>query len=128
MAQAHISGQQGEAMAQKYLLEHGYAILETNWKCGKNEADIIAYHEGVIVFVEVKTRAFGGLASPEEAVDRKKRQIYIKLANAYVLANQREEEVRFDIIAIELGPQGYEIRHIPDAFNAIGQTWSPRNN
>lgn len=108
-------------MACRYLKEHHYAILETNWRKGRHEADIIAYMEGVIVFVEVKTRSSREYGDPESFVDRAKQRSYLFLANAYVMENDRDEEVRFDIIAVTITEQGTEIEHIPNAFNAVGQ-------
>ncbi|MBQ6046360.1 MAG: YraN family protein [Bacteroidales bacterium] len=120
MAEHNITGAQGETMARQYLQEKGYAIVATNWRVGKMEVDIIARLEQLLVFVEVKTRHLSPFGSPEEAVDRRKRQMYVKAANSYVLQHQCEEEVRFDIIAITLSDNGYDIRHYPDAFNAVG--------
>ena len=113
-------GNIGEAMAQRYLIEQGYAILHTNWRKGRHEADIIAYKEGLIVFVEVKTRSSLEYGNPEDFVNRDKQRIYVRLANAYVLEHRRTEEVRFDIIAIENSEDSVRIRHIPGAFSAVG--------
>ena len=110
---------EGEQLAREYLIKNGYAILETNWRRGKNEADIIAYMEGVIVFVEVKTRSSVEHGQPEEFVDRYKQRAYIHLANSYVIEQQRDEEVRFDIIAIEMAGTEIKINHIENAFCAV---------
>lgn len=112
-------GKEGEALAQKFLLDNGYAILDTNWRVGKNEADIIAYKEGLLVFVEVKTRTDTLLAQPEDAVTRQKQKGYIRLANSYVLRNRRTEEVRFDIITVVIRSlDNVQITHIANAFSA----------
>lgn len=50
-----IIGNWGERVAKKYLENKGYTILETNWRNGHKEMDIIAYQK-VIIGVEVKTR------------------------------------------------------------------------
>lgn len=121
MARHNDTGSQGEALAQQYMVSQGYAILATNWKLGKLEADIIAYKEGLVVFVEVKTRSSLDYGDPEEFVSRAKQRGYIRMANAYMIQNDREEEVRFDIISIEMTPSSYRLDHIPDAFSAIGQ-------
>ena len=121
MARHNTTGNYGEQMACRYLKEHHYAILETNWRKGRHEADIIAYMEGVIVFVEVKTRSGREYGDPESFVDRAKQRSYIFLANSYVMEKGLDEEVRFDIIAITVTQQGTEIEHIPNAFSAVGQ-------
>lgn len=119
MVRTENIGKEGEQLAREYLIKNGYAILETNWRRGKNEADIIAYMEGVIVFVEVKTRSSVEHGQPEEFVDRYKQRAYIHLANSYVIEQQRDEEVRFDIIAIEMAGTEIKINHIENAFCAI---------
>lgn len=119
MAEHNVTGRRGEDLAAAYLVEHGYAILERNWKCGRYEADIIAYREGLIVFVEVKTRSSLAHGDPEEFVDKAKQRGYIRMANRYVIEREREEEVRFDIIAVELTPTSYRVNHLADAFSAV---------
>ena len=93
MAEHNDTGMQGEALARRHLEEQGFAIMETNWRRGKYEVDIIAYREGLIVFAEVKTRNSTDYGNPEEFVDRKKQKAYIRLADAYVTKHRREEEV-----------------------------------
>ena len=96
MAEHNDTGMQGEALACRHLEEQGFAIMETNWRRGKYEVDIIAYKEGLIVFAEVKTRHRTDYGNPEEFVDHKKQKAYIRLADAYVSRYRREEEVRCD--------------------------------
>lgn len=121
MAKHNETGLIGEAAARNYLIEHGYAILETNWRRGRNEVDIIAYMEGLLVFVEVKTRTSTMVALPEDAVDHRKQRSYISMADSYVVQNQRSEEVRFDIITVVVKAlDNVEVTHIPNAFTTIG--------
>ena len=119
MAWNNDIGKVGEEIAKKHLEDNGYVILDTNWRMGKLEADIIAYKEGFIVFVEVKTRSSRQFGDPQEFVDYKKQRAYINLANTYVLTKSRSEEVRFDIMAIEVSSTGYRINHIENAFSAF---------
>ncbi|MBQ9639757.1 MAG: YraN family protein [Bacteroidales bacterium] len=120
MAAHNESGKFGEELARQYLLEQGYRVLETNWKYGRNEADIIAEKAGTVVFVEVKTRASTEYGEPELFVDRKKQRIYIALANHYVLANDLNCEVRFDIITVTTTPTGPRVDHFPRAYTTVG--------
>ena len=94
MAEHNDTGKRGEELARRHLEEQGFAIVETNWRRGKYEVDIIAYKEGLIVFAEVKTRSNLGFGNPEEFVDHEKQRAYVRMANAYVIKHQREEEVR----------------------------------
>lgn len=120
MAKHNELGEWGEQLAQNHLKEKGYAILETNWRLGKLEADIIAYKDGEIVFVEVKTRSSDRYGEPQEFVDMRKGRSYLKLANAYIQQHHRQETCRLDVIAILVKDSSYEINHIENAFSAIG--------
>lgn len=119
MAQHNDTGKVGEELARQFLVENGYAILETNWRLGKLEADIIAYKEGVVVFVEVKTRSSLDYGEPVEFVSRSKQRGYVKMANVYMSVRDRDEEARFDIIGVDTTGGGYRINHFPDAFRAL---------
>lgn len=118
MAKHNEIGKLGEAMALDYLKQNGYAILETNWRMGRLEADIIAYQEGVIVLVEVKTRSSQGFGAPENFVDVEKQKACVALANAYTRTHWRDEEVRFDIISVSFSGEQHELKHFVNAFSA----------
>ena len=54
-------GRFGEKQALKYLVNHGYTIVDYNYYSRYGELDIVARIDGIYVFVEVKTRTSGGL-------------------------------------------------------------------
>ena len=117
MAEHNRTGAQGEQLACRYLEEHGFEVVERNWRHGRHEIDIIAKRGLELVFVEVKTRSTDQHGEPEEAVKKGKRGRMIKAANAYVQATGADLRVRFDIVSIILHPSGKPyIHHIPDAF------------
>lgn len=117
MAQHNDIGKWGENLAYEYLVAHGYAITERNWRLGHYEIDLIAVKGNRIIFVEVKTRADKD-CDPTDAIDEKKIRRTVRSANAYVTTYALPHEVQFDIIAISGTPNDYELRHIPDAFYA----------
>jgi putative endonuclease len=110
------TGAQGENLAVDYLRNNGYVILDTNWRYGQNEIDIIAKHLTDLVFVEVKTRASNKYGEPEVAVTKAKQRTYQRLAEAYITIKKISMDIRFDIIAIVNKPGNTEIFHIKDAF------------
>ena len=116
MASSHELGQQGEDMAAVYLLQKGYAVLERNWRAGKEEIDIIAQTGGWLVFVEVKTRMSSCFGMPECSVTRIKQRRMIHAANHYIRFNRCSSEARFDIISIIMNESGPELSHIEGAF------------
>lgn len=130
MAEHNIVGKIGEEIACQIMRKKGFRIIETNWRFGHLEMDIIAANRKTIAFVEVKTRtsAFGD-KRPEEYVDQLKQRRMAAAANAYIKNNQIELKPRFDIIGIRINPETHEIveqTHLEDAFlppqRTIGQS------
>ncbi len=109
-------GKQGESLAVTFLEQNGYTILETNWRFGQSEADIICKKKGELVFVEVKTRGTDKFGYPERAVTKQKQRQYQFLAEGYIQKNKLTMDVRFDIISIVHHFPEPEIVHIKDAF------------
>lgn len=110
-------GVTGEDLACKYLIEQGYSILNRNFRYGSLEIDIVALKEDTLAFAEVKTRSFGSLVSPLEAVTRQKQRNIINAAAFYVKKYNCSQEVSFDIITVKLyAGRDPEIEHIPNAF------------
>lgn len=111
-------GREGEELACRYLLEHGYTITERNWRTRAGELDIIASSEGFTVFVEVKTRRGTAFGEPEEAVTTRKTRRIRALASEYLAGGAHPGGVRFDVISILLDGdcELVELRHITDAF------------
>ena len=116
MAEHNDFGKKGEVIASEYLKSKGYKILDTNWRWGKNELDLVARDGKTLVIVEVKTRHSNALGEPETAVNREKQRNLIRAANAYVHFRKITDEVRFDIISILILEDREQIHHIPDAF------------
>ena len=116
MAEHNELGKLGEELAVAFLQKEGYAILETNWTFQKAEIDIIAQKENILAVVEVKTRSNIEFGLPQDFVKPKKIQLLVKAVNEYVISNDLDVEVRFDIIAIFKEDKSYKIEHIVDAF------------
>lgn len=112
-------GKMGEQMTARYLTDKGYIILEHNYRRGHLEIDLIALDGDELVIVEVKSRAYDNILQPEAAVDHKKRQALIRLANEYVKSHNRKENVRFDIITVVSKEGGAEIKHLKNAYNVM---------
>ncbi len=116
MAKHNTLGNEGEDLAVRYLKEKGYEILDTNWRYGHLEIDIIARKEKIVIFAEVKTRSSEKWGRPEEFVHYKKRKRLVKAAEAYLIEKDLMSEMRFDIIAVILLPDYHKIKHIEEAF------------
>ena len=116
MAEHNELGKLGEEMAVEFLQKSGYEILETNWVFQKAEIDIIAKKQGTIAVVEVKTRSSDGFGLPQDFVNPKKIRLLVKAVNEYVISNDLNENVRFDIIAICKKKAEFDIEHLENAF------------
>ena len=69
------TGDIGEKAAEGFLKrEKGFKIRERNWRHGKDEIDLIATEDEILVFVEVKTRRAGGLVPGYYSVDKRKKR------------------------------------------------------
>ena len=126
MAEHNTIGQKGEQLAADLMKKKGYKILETNWRLGHLEMDIIAANRKEIVFVEVKTRTSEVAGAPEEAVDAQKRRFMITAGNAYMKYHQEKRKLRFDIIGILMNKSGEieQISHYENAFSPDQRTIS----
>ena len=116
MAEHNDLGKFGEELAVEFLQKNGYTILETNWVFQKAEIDIIAQKEKVLAIVEVKTRSSIEFGLPQDFVKPKKVQLLVKAVNEYLISNDLDANVRFDIIAVYKQENNYKIYHIEDAF------------
>ena len=118
MASHNELGKWGEHQAQRYLLLHGYHILDVDWHLGHRDLDIVAEKLGFIIFVEVKTRSKDQFMAPEEAVNKEKIRNLLTSANAYLNKYKIDKPCQFDIIAIVGNPENFHIEHHKDAFDA----------
>ena len=116
MATHNDLGNEGEQLAVDYLLKNGYEVLERNYRFQKAEVDIIAQKENILAVVEVKTRTSADFGNPEDFVKPKQIKLLVKAVDEYVVSNDLDIEVRFDIIAILHEKQNVTIKHIEDAF------------
>jgi len=111
-------GALGESLAADYLSDHGYRILERNWRWTRGELDLIAEKDGEIIFVEVKARRSHRYGTPQDAVTRAKQHKLINSAYAYLENSDRHHSPwRIDVVALDLRNDGQVKRldHIEDA-------------
>lgn len=116
MAEHNDLGKLGEELAVEYLQKDNYLILQTNWVFQKAEIDILAQKGDVLAVVEVKTRSSLDFGLPQDFVKPKKIQLLVKAVNEYIIQNDLDVEVRFDIVSIFKNKDIFEIEHLQDAF------------
>lgn len=114
-----VFGRWGEDAAAEYLTANGYTVLARNVHSAHGEIDIVASKDGLLVFVEVKTRSSHAFAYPEDSVTRRKQAYMLSAAEEYLQAHPESgESWQFDVIAVEGTPGGKaQIEHFE---NVIG--------
>jgi putative endonuclease len=127
-----VLGRDGEEAAARLLGKLGLRVIERNYSCRQGEVDLICRQGDTLVFVEVKTRAEGSLASGTDAVDRRKRSRIVKAASQYLSDKGKwDAPCRFDVVSVVRRGNELHAEHLPDAFQAEfdagrgGKGWQP---
>ncbi|MDA8596786.1 YraN family protein [Candidatus Pacebacteria bacterium] len=112
MSTKHV-GDQGEAIAAKYLSKQGFTVIETNYRKKWGELDIIAKQSGSVHFVEVKTHSYptkaellkrlsGDNYRPEELVHRFKLHQLERIIQTWLAERKWEGEWQLDVVAVRI--------------------------
>ena len=110
-------GQEGEQVAEAFLRQRGYRILEKNYRNTFGEIDLIAEEDGTLVFVEVKKRRKASLAPPEASVDFRKQHRLYRVALGYLSQRRAaDRRCRFDVVSI----CGEQVQLFQNAFEVSG--------
>jgi putative endonuclease len=94
----------GESIAAQYLIDHGYEILARNQRVSHAEIDLIARFDGILVFVEVKTRSTDTYGTAAESIAERKLVLIADAAVQYMQQAEQEIPWRIDVIAISGSP------------------------
>jgi putative endonuclease len=118
-------GRRGERAAARHLTRRGYRLLARNYATRQGEVDIVAFRDGVLAFVEVRSQTEPILVDPAATVTRAKQLRVIKAAQSYCTAHGLPREdvaLRFDVITVRFAKgRKAEVRHIEDAFGITGK-------
>ena len=113
------TGNIGEKFAASYLRKRGYRILERNYRTIFGEIDIVAKLAGIVVFVEVKTRATSSFGPPYLSITGLKKRHIIKNALFYLKAHRLMNALwRIDIVSVRLD-QAQRVENIELIENAV---------
>jgi len=110
-------GHWGEEVATAYLQKRGYEIVDKNARTPCGEIDLVARHDGITVFVEVKTRTSRRFGLPEEAITPRKQAHMLAAAEHY--AGEHEiDSWQVDVLAVEGAPGATpRIEHFENALS-----------
>jgi putative endonuclease len=97
-------GAAGEEQAASWYEDHGYHVVDRNWRCREGELDLVVRRRRELVFVEVKTRRTDRFGTPAEAVTPVKQRRLRALAGRYLEhTGVRPSSLRFDVVSILAG-------------------------
>ena len=114
-------GDSGENLAVFYLEKSGYKILYRNYTVRGGEIDIIAEKDGVIAFVEVKSRDLSAFESGVYAVTKRKRRLIIHTSQEYLFRIGSDCQPRYDVADVALSDgKPVKLRYFDNAFSADG--------
>ncbi|WP_027892432.1 YraN family protein [Calidithermus chliarophilus] len=106
-----MKGAWAEAVARKYLLAKGYALLGQNRRTPHGEIDLWMRQGEVYVAVEVKQRRDGRFGTPLEALTPQK---YERLwRSALYLLGRDDLPVRFEAVLVYGTPRCFRLEHLP---------------
>ncbi len=111
------TGEKWEAAAADYLEGQGVKITERNYRSRQGEIDLIGFHQGYVVFVEVKYRSTAEKGYASAAVNYRKQRQICRVADYYRYTHGLGDNVgvRYDVVAI----QGGDFQWIQNAFPHI---------
>lgn len=112
-------GKRGEEIAEKFLRNKGYDVIERNYRCSIGEIDIICINDNKLVFVEVRSRSTNNYGLPEESINfTKKKKIRAVALHFLQSQNRLIKEIQFDVIAIRFSKEGAieSLEHYENAF------------
>lgn len=117
MSAKQNAGNQGEKLAADYLRQRGYAIVTTNWRCSFGELDIVAQHQDVTVFVEVRARK--RIDDAFASITPVKRERLLRAIDMYIQTHLTDDaRWRVDVIAVSLAKMNAPtIVHARDALD-----------
>ena len=102
------TGAFGEEITVRYITDRGDEILDRNWRIREGEIDVISLStDGVIHFIEVKTRSSLAFGHPFEAITRDKAHRMQRLALGWLATHGCLGcEFTIDVVAVVIAADG----------------------
>ncbi len=124
-------GKLGEELAKRFLMKHGYSILEENYTKKYGEIDLIAQKYGITHFIEVKSIVSYETRQnvPRVTPNNVPRETYDPLSNVHpgklkrlsrviqvYLVTHETQNWQFDVITVKINEKDRigTVRHIQD--------------
>jgi putative endonuclease len=114
-------GRRAEDLAAAWLEGRGYVVLARNHATRQGEVDLVCRADGVLCFVEVRSRAGASHGAPEETVDRRKALRVVAAATDWARRHGAlDDDIRFDVLAVTGSGNDPTFELFEGAFDASG--------
>jgi len=97
----HVAGAKAEDMAAAFLVRHGLAIVERNFRRRCGEIDLIVRDGDALVFVEVRLRTRRDYGDAASSITAAKRARMAAAAGLYLAGLRRTPPCRFDAVLLD---------------------------
>jgi putative endonuclease len=121
-------GRRGERRAAWFYRLRGYRIVARNVRLRDGEIDLVVRRGRTLVIAEVKTRQSTAAGEGFDAVDRRKREQLVRLADQYVALmkeSMKDVELRYDVLSLFWNGRRFIVEHFPDAFRPVSDAREP---
>lgn len=112
-----FAGQNGEKIAEGYLIDSGFEIVARNFRSRVGELDIVAIEKKTnqLVFCEVKAYKTRSYLNPLEAITNRKQLRLRKTAEFFLIRypNYRSQIMRFDVVIVESRQVVSHLKNVP---------------
>ncbi|MEO8192509.1 MAG: YraN family protein [Gemmatimonadales bacterium] len=120
-AARQILGERGERIAEQWLVERGWRVLERRFRSGHRDIDLVIARSGaegrLVAFVEVKTRVSTAFGGPLEAVHWRKQREMTHAARDWMARKRAPgDSFRFDVVGVVYGSGSPQVIHVENAF------------
>ena len=110
-------GELGERIAERWLRERGWRVVQRRFRSGHRDIDLVVEQEGVVAFVEVKARRGSRFGDPVEAVNWRKQKELGRSARVWIARHGRGDDAyRFDVVGVLVTGSRVRVRHVEGAF------------
>lgn len=114
----HGKGRMAEEVGREWLEQQGYKLLANNYRTKVGELDVVADDAGTLCFVEIKARQSETYGPAVAAVSAHQQRRIARAASLYLLDSGWLGDCRFDVLAMDWQPEGWQFELVRGAFEA----------
>lgn len=119
-------GRMGERRAAWFYRLRGYRVVARNLRLRSGEIDLVLHRGRTVVIAEVKTRQSLTAGEGHVAVNQRKRERLVRLADQYIARlRSGHVELRYDVVSLYWTGWRFVVSHYPDAFRPMADPHRP---